>query len=139
MSKLSFEITPVGAVESELTDIASAPNQGDEGAPGAWLVFESPVLQALDGIRAGDEVIVLTWLDRARRDVLRVHPRGDLSRPEQGVFATRSPHRPNPIGLHQVKVVSVDGRRLRVQNMEAIDGTPVIDMKPVIGGDVRER
>jgi tRNA-Thr(GGU) m(6)t(6)A37 methyltransferase TsaA len=139
MSQLSFEITPVGAVESELTDIASAPNQGDEGAPGAWLVFESAVLQALDGIRAGDEVIVLTWLDRARRDLLRVHPRGDLSRPEQGVFASRSPHRPNPVGLHRVKVVSVDGGRLRVQSMEAIDGTPIIDMKPVLSGAVSER
>jgi tRNA-Thr(GGU) m(6)t(6)A37 methyltransferase TsaA len=102
-----FEVTPIGWVESPLTDPASAPKQGDEGAPDAWLVFERAVLDALDGIRAGDEVIVITWLDRARRDVLQVHPRDDTSRAQQGVFSTRSQHRPNPIGLHRVEIASI--------------------------------
>jgi tRNA-Thr(GGU) m(6)t(6)A37 methyltransferase TsaA len=135
----SFETTPIGRVESPLTDPASAPKQGDEGAPDAWLVIEPAVLEGLDGVRAGDEVIVLTWLDRARRDVLRVHPRGDPSRAEQGVFSTRSPHRPNPIGLHRVEVLSIEAGRVRVRNLEALDGTPIVDLKPVLGGDVGER
>jgi len=134
-----LEMTPIGTVESPLTDPDSAPKQGDEGAPDAWIVFEPAVLEALDGIRPGDEVIVLTWLDRARRDVLRVHPRGDVSRPLQGVFGTRSPHRPNPIGLHRVEIASIDGARVRVRNLEALDGTPIIDVKPVLSGNVRGR
>jgi tRNA-Thr(GGU) m(6)t(6)A37 methyltransferase TsaA len=134
-----FELTPIGRVESPLTDLDSAPKQGDEGAPEALLVFEPAVVDALDGIRAGDEVIVITWLHRARRDVLRVHPRGDTSRAEQGVFSTRSPHRPNPIGLHRVEVTSIDGGSVRVRNLEAIDGTPVVDVKPVLAADVSER
>jgi tRNA-Thr(GGU) m(6)t(6)A37 methyltransferase TsaA len=134
-----FEISTVGRVESALTDLGAAPNQGDEGAPEAWLVFEPNVLEALDGTHAGDEIFILTWLDRASRDVLRVHPRGDLSRPLQGVFSTRSPDRPNPIGLHRVEVVSIDGARMRVRNLEAIDGTPVVDVKPVLSSDVSER
>ncbi len=134
-----YEVTPIGTVESPLTDPASAPNQGDEGAPDAWLAFEPAVLDALDGIRAGDEVIVLTWLDRARRDVLRVHPRGDMSREQQGVFNTRSPDRPNPIGLHRVRVASIDGGRVRVHNLEAVDGTPIVDVKPVLSSDISER
>ncbi len=133
------EITPVGWVESPLTDLDSAPKQGDEGAPDAWLVFEPAVVEALDGIHVGDEVIVLTWLDRADRDVLAVHPRSDVSRPRQGVFSTRSPDRPNPIGLHRVEVLSVDGRRLQVRGLEALDGTPVVDVKPVLSGEVGER
>ncbi len=135
----SFEITPIGRVESPLTDPASAPRQGDEGSPDAWLVFAPAVLEALDGIRPGDEVIVLTWLDRARRDVLRVHPRGDASRPQQGVFSTRSPHRPNPIGLHRVEIASIDGGRVRVRKLEAVDGTPILDVKPLLSKDVGER
>jgi tRNA-Thr(GGU) m(6)t(6)A37 methyltransferase TsaA len=134
-----LEITPVGRVESALIDPASAPNQGDEGAPDAWLTFEPEVVEALDGIRVGDEVIVLTWLDRARRDVLRVYPRGDLSRPQQGVFNTRSPDRPNPIGLHRVEIASIEGARVRVRNLEAVDGTPIVDMKPVLSTDISER
>jgi tRNA-Thr(GGU) m(6)t(6)A37 methyltransferase TsaA len=134
-----FEVAPIGAVESPLTDVASAPKQGDEGAPDAWLVFQPEVLDALEGIEPGDEVIVLTWLDRASRDVLRVHPRSDLSRAQQGVFSTRSPDRPNPIGVHRVEVVSIDGGRVRVRNLEAIDGTPIVDVKPVLSGDVGER
>jgi tRNA-Thr(GGU) m(6)t(6)A37 methyltransferase TsaA len=134
-----FEIVPIGRVESPLTDPASAPKQGDEGAPDAWLVFEPSVVEALDGLRPGDEVIVLTWLDRASRDVLRVHPRGDVSRVPQGVFSTRSPHRPNPVGLHRVEIVSIDGGRVLVRNLEALDGTPIVDLKPVLSSDVGER
>jgi tRNA-Thr(GGU) m(6)t(6)A37 methyltransferase TsaA len=139
MDQPQFELTPVGRVESSLTDLDLAPNQGDEGAPSAWLVFEPDVLDALDGIRPGDEVVLLTWLDRARRDVLRVHPRGDLLRPKQGVFSTRSPVRPNPIGLHRVEVEAIDGNRMRVRNLEAIDGTPIVDVKPVLSSDIGER
>jgi tRNA-Thr(GGU) m(6)t(6)A37 methyltransferase TsaA len=139
MDQRRFELTPVGRVESSLTDLDSAPNQGDEGAPSAWLVFEPEILDALEGIQPGDQVLVLTWLDRARRDVLRVHPRGDVSRPKQGVFSTRSPVRPNPIGLHRVGVEAIDGDRIRVGNLEAIDGTPIIDVKPVLSSDVGER
>jgi tRNA-Thr(GGU) m(6)t(6)A37 methyltransferase TsaA len=134
-----FEIAPIGMVESPLTDPAAAPKQGDEGAPDAWLVLEPAVLEALEGVRAGDEVIVLTWLDRARRDVLTVHPRGDVSREQQGVFSTRSPHRPNPIGLHRVEVATIDGARVRVRNLEAVDGTPIVDLKPVLSTDIGER
>ena len=133
------EITPIGTVESPLTDVAAAPNQGDEGAPDAWLVFEPAVREGLEGIHAGDEILVLTWLDRARRDVLRLHPRGDRSRPEQGVFTTRSPDRPNPIGLHRVRVLAVDGLRVHVSDLEALDGTPIVDVKPVLSGEVSER
>ena len=131
----AFELTPVGRVESPLTDPAAAPKQGYEGAPEAWLVFEPAVREALHGIREGDEVVVLTWLDRAGRDVLSVHPRDDPSRPRQGVFSTRSQHRPNPIGLHRVRVVAIDGLRVRVRNLEAVDGTPVVDVKPVLSQD----
>jgi tRNA-Thr(GGU) m(6)t(6)A37 methyltransferase TsaA len=132
MNEARLEVIPVGVVESPLTDPASAPKQGREGAPDAWLVFDSSVLRGLEGIRPGDRVIVLTWLDRARRDVLRVHPRDDLANPMHGVFNTRSADRPNPIGLHEVEVVSIDGRRVRVRPLEALDGTPIVDMKPVL-------
>ena len=130
---MSIELLPIGEVESPLTDRATAPKQGDEGAPEAWLVLRPEVLEGLDGIRPGDELFVLTWLDRASRDVLRVHPRGDLARAEQGVFNTRSPDRPNPIGLHVVEIVSIDGHRVRVRALEALDGTPILDVKPVLG------
>jgi tRNA-Thr(GGU) m(6)t(6)A37 methyltransferase TsaA len=134
-----FEVQPIGTVQSPLTDPASAPRQGDEGAPDAWLAFEPAVLEGLEGIRVGDEVIVVTWLDRARRDVLRVHPRGDPSRPEQGVFNTRSSDRPNPIGLHRVEVLAIEDGRIEVRNLEAVDGTPIVDVKPVLSPDVSER
>jgi tRNA-Thr(GGU) m(6)t(6)A37 methyltransferase TsaA len=127
-----FEVIPIGEVESPLTDLASAPKQGHEGAPDAWLVFEPGVLEALEGIRPGHRIIVLTWLDRARRDVLRVHPRDDVSNPMQGVFSTRSADRPNPIGLHDVEIASIEGPRVRVRNLEALDGTPIVDVKPVL-------
>jgi tRNA-Thr(GGU) m(6)t(6)A37 methyltransferase TsaA len=132
-------LTPVGRVESELTDLGSAPNQGDEGAPDAWLVIEPEWVAGLEGIRTGDELIVLTWLDRASRDVLRVHPRSDPLRPQQGVFSTRSPARPNPIGLHRVRVRSIEGGRVRVSGLEAVDGTPIVDLKPVLSADIAER
>jgi len=134
-----IELTPVGTVESALTDPASAPKQGDEGAPDAWLAFEPAVGAALDGLRPGDEILVLTWLHLADRDVLRVHPRGDATRPETGVFSTRSPDRPNPIGLHRVEVATVESTRVRVRGLEAVDGTPVVDVKPVLSGDAGER
>ena len=125
-----MELVAVGTVESVLTDRASAPKQGDEGAPEAWLVFYERVADALDGIAAGDDLLLLTWLDRADRDVLRVHPRGDPANPVQGVFNTRSPDRPNPVGLHRVTVLSVDGLRVSVRDLEALDGTPIVDVKP---------
>jgi tRNA-Thr(GGU) m(6)t(6)A37 methyltransferase TsaA len=115
-----------------LIDPASAPRQGDEGSPDAWHVLEPRVVDGLQGIQEGDEIIVLTWLDRARRDVLRVHPRDDVSIPERGVFSTRSADRPNPVGLHLVEVVSIDGTRIQVRNLEAVDRTPIIDIKPVL-------
>ena len=128
----TVQLTAIATVESPLRDRAAAPRQGDEGAPEAWLAFEPAVADGLDGLRRGDELLVLTWLDRARRDVLRVRPRDDPARPEQGVFGTRSPDRPNPIGLHRVTVLEIDGLRLRVADLEALDGTPVVDVKPLL-------
>jgi tRNA-Thr(GGU) m(6)t(6)A37 methyltransferase TsaA len=136
---MSFEVKAIGRVESPLTDLESAPRQADEGAPEAWLVFEPEVLEGLRGVRVGGDVIVLTWLDRARRDVLSVHPRGDTARPLEGVFNTRSPHRPNPIGLHRVEITAIDGARVRVRSLEALDGTPIIDVKPVLSEDISQR
>jgi tRNA-Thr(GGU) m(6)t(6)A37 methyltransferase TsaA len=138
-SMKKFEVQSIGRVESTLTDLDSAPRQADEGAPGAWLVFDASVLEALRSLQPGDEVILLTWLDRARRDILSVHPRGDASRPEAGVFTTRSPHRPNPIGLHQVEITAVEGPRVRVRHLEAVDGTPILDVKPVLAEDIARR
>lgn len=132
------ELRPVGRVSSPLADRAAAPKQGDEGAPEAMVEVAPEFEPALAGIAAGDELIVLTWLDRADRETLAVHPRGDASRPRTGVFATRSPDRPNPIGLHRVRVEGIDGSRLRVADLEALDGTPVLDLKPVLG-EVGER
>ncbi|MEV0216725.1 tRNA (N6-threonylcarbamoyladenosine(37)-N6)-methyltransferase TrmO [Micromonospora sp. NPDC050695] len=128
-----YLLRPVGWVSSPLTEAASAPRQGDEGAPEAWLVFDPQAERALRDVQVGADLLVLTWLDRARRDVLAVRPRGDESRPETGVFSTRSPHRPNPIGLHRVRVRALDGTRVRVADLEALDGTPILDVKPVLG------
>lgn len=130
-----IELTPIGYVESPLIERADAPKQGDEGAPDAWLVFEDRVLDALLGVEAGDDLLVLTWLDRAARDTVRVHPRGNSNRAVQGVFATRSPDRPNPIGLHRVRVLAVEGSRVRVSDLEALDGTPILDAKPPLSGE----
>ena len=131
--EMDLHIQPIGRVESPLTDRAAAPKQGYEGAPEAWLVFEPHVLEGLQGIEPGDEVIVLTWLDRADRSVLKVHPRDEATNPLRGVFGTRSADRPNPVGLHEVEVVSIEGPRVRVRNLEALDGTPIVDVKPVLG------
>jgi tRNA-Thr(GGU) m(6)t(6)A37 methyltransferase TsaA len=132
MTEPDFALVPIGRVESTLTDPSEAPRQGFEGAPDAWLVLEPHVHDALDGMQPGDRVIVLTWLDRGRRDVLRGHPRDDASNPLRGVFSTRSADRPNPIGLHEVEILSIDGDRVHVRPLEALDGTPVLDLKPVI-------
>jgi tRNA-Thr(GGU) m(6)t(6)A37 methyltransferase TsaA len=132
VSDRSFNLNPIGTVESELIDPATAPKQGTEGGADAWLVIEPDYLPALTDIAVGDRLIVLTWLDRADRSMLRVHPRDDPSNPETGVFSTRSADRPNPIGLHEVKVLAVEEGRVRVSDMEAVDGTPVIDLKPVL-------
>jgi tRNA-Thr(GGU) m(6)t(6)A37 methyltransferase TsaA len=127
-----MKLEPVGRVESELTDPGDAPKQGFEGGPDAWLVLEPRVGGALEGVAPGDRVIVLTWLDRADRSTLRVHPRDDASNPLRGVFSTRSADRPNPIGLHEVEVLAIDGNRVKVSDLEALDGTPVLDIKPVL-------
>lgn len=128
-----YVVRPVGHVRSPLRDPSGAPKQGDEGAPEAWIELDGRVAAGLDGLRPGIDVLVLTWLHLARRDVLTVHPRGDVSRPATGVFATRSPDRPNPIGLHRVRVLTVDPHAVQVAGLEAVDGTPVVDIKPVLG------
>jgi tRNA-Thr(GGU) m(6)t(6)A37 methyltransferase TsaA len=135
----SFEVRAVGRVESPLDEMESAPRQGDEGAPDVWIEFDPDVQDALEGVEPGDRVIILSWLDRADREVLTVHPRGDTSRPPAGVFATRSHHRPNPVGLHPVEVLEIEGPRVKVSGLEALDGTPVIDIKPVLEGEISER
>jgi len=132
MRTVPHELQPIGWVESSLVDREAAPNQGDEGSPDAWLVFEDIVSEGLCDLQRGSDSIVLTWLDGGRRDVLKVHPRGDPANPERGVFSTRSPDRPNPIGLHRVEIVSMEGTRVRVRNLEALDGTPVLDVKPAL-------
>jgi tRNA-Thr(GGU) m(6)t(6)A37 methyltransferase TsaA len=126
------DLRPIGHVESPLTDPGDAPKQGSEGGPGAWLVIEPRLLDALDGIEPGDRVVVITWLHLARRDVLQVHPRDDARNPLRGVFSTRSADRPNPIGLHEVEVLAIEGGRVLVSPLEAVDGTPILDVKPVI-------
>ena len=139
MNSPLYTIEPIGFVRSELTRLEEAPMQGDEGAPEAWLEITPQAAQGLIGIKTGDELILLTWLHLAQRDVLQVHPRGDLSRPLTGVFATRSPDRPNPVGLHRVSVLEVAEQKLRVARLEAIDGTPIVDIKPVLSSDPSAR
>lgn len=133
-----FQLHPIGHVESSLTDLSAAPKQGDEGSPEASLVFSEEVTDGLRDLRPGEDLLVLTWLDRADRSVLLVHPRDDPLNPETGVFSTRSADRRNPIGLHRVRVTAIEGRRLSVRDMEAVDGTPIIDVKPVLD-PARER
>ncbi|HEV2927372.1 MAG TPA: tRNA (N6-threonylcarbamoyladenosine(37)-N6)-methyltransferase TrmO [Propionibacteriaceae bacterium] len=130
----AYEVRPVGHVESPLVDRASAPKQGFEGAPQAWLVFHPDVAEGIRDLVVGAEIFVLTWLHQARRDVLAVHPRDDPRNPETGVFSTRSQDRPNPIGLHRVTIAAVDGPRVLVRDLEAFDGTPILDVKPVLAG-----
>jgi len=125
-------LRPIGVIRSSLKMRAEAPKQGREGAPDAWLELSTEVAPGLEGIKTGSEIIVVTWLHRAKRRTLRVHPRGDRSRELTGVFWTRSPDRPNPLGLHRVTVRSVDGVRLRIGPIEVIDGTPVVDIKPAL-------
>lgn len=138
MSEAGYTIQSIGTVRSKLTSLEAAPRQGDEGAPEAWLDLTDQVAEGLAGVLPGDELIVLTWFHLAKRDVLQVHPRGRLDAPLTGVFATRSPDRPNPVGLHRVSVLEIDGRKLRVAPLEAVDGTPIVDIKPVLG-PVEER
>ena len=130
MSRPDLRLRPVGHVRSTLTDAASAPKQGDEGAPEAWLELAPEVAPAAAELAPGDRLLVLTWLHEADRAVMRVHPRDDPANPETGVFSTRSADRPNPVGLHPVTVLAVDGLRVRVGPLEAIDGTPIVDVKP---------
>jgi len=127
-----YVLRPIGRVESPLEDRDAAPKQGVEGSPPAWLVFEPEVIEGLRDLQIGSEIIVLTWLDRACRDVLVVHPRDDPANPERGVFSTRSADRPNPVGLHRVEISAIDGMRVEVRNLEALDGTPIVDVKPVL-------
>lgn len=135
----AFELSPIGRVSSALTDRAAAPRQADEGAPPAWLLFDPGMLEGLRSLRVGDDILLVTWLDRARRDVLSVHPRGDPARPPEGVFSTRSPDRPNPIGLHRVTITAIEETRIGVRALEALDGTPILDLKPVLSEDVADR
>jgi tRNA-Thr(GGU) m(6)t(6)A37 methyltransferase TsaA len=127
-----YEIRPVGYIESPLVDRRTARKQGFEGGPQAWLVFNPDVAEGIRDLAVGAEVLVLTWLHQAQRDVLAVHPRDDVRNPETGVFSTRSADRPNPIGLHRVRIAAIDGARVLVEDLEAIDGTPIVDVKPVL-------
>ena len=131
-AEMDLTLRPVGVIESTIKTRSEAPKQGSEGAPDAWLVVNSLAMECVEGLQVGDDIIVVTWLHRARREVMKVHPRSDPRRPLTGVFATRSPDRPNPIGLHQVKLHEITGNRLRVGPIEVIDGTPVVDIKPVL-------
>jgi tRNA-Thr(GGU) m(6)t(6)A37 methyltransferase TsaA len=131
------QLRPIGRIESPLRDLSDAPLQADEGAPAAWLVFDDALAEALKDLGPGDEALLLTWLDRADREVLSVHPRSDPNNPITGVFSTRSPDRPNPIGLHRVTITAREGNRLQVQALEALDGTPIIDVKAVLGAGDR--
>lgn len=135
MTDESYMLVPIGYVQSALTDAAAAPKQGREGAPAAWLVFNPAVRDGLSDLRVGNDVLVITWLDRSRRDVLRVHPRDDLAQAQRGVFSTRSAERPNPIGLHRVRIIARSGElRFQVEPLEALDQTPLLDIKPVLEG-----
>lgn len=129
---MSIDVRPIGVVRSPLTDPREAPRQPDEGAPASRIDLAADVAAAASDLRPGDRIIVLTWLDRADRDTLRVRPRDAADRPETGVFSTRSPDRPNPIGLHEVTLTAVAGGVLTVDALEAVDGTPVLDLKPVL-------
>lgn len=136
MSRICYDIRPIGVIRSELASRDEAPRQGTEGAPDAWLEVDAALAQGLEGVVVGGEMIVITWFHKAHRDILKLHPRGDRNRPKTGVFSTRSPDRPNPIGLHRVSVMEIAGNRIKVGPLEAIDGTPVIDIKPVLSQSV---
>ena len=132
MLENDYVLYPLGFLQSPLKEPGGAPKQGREGAPDAWLEVNASVAEGLETVAVGDEIIVITWLHKAQRDILKTHPRNDETMPLAGVFATRSPDRPNPLGLHRVRVLAIDGRRLQVGPLEAIDGTPVVDIKPVL-------
>jgi tRNA-Thr(GGU) m(6)t(6)A37 methyltransferase TsaA len=127
-----YSLRPIGYVESPLAEPAAAPRQGDEGAPDCWLVLDPDVREALDGLSPGDDIVVITWLHLADRNVLQVHPRGDANRPMRGVFATRSQHRPNPLGIHEVTILALDDLRIHVRGLEAVNGTPIVDIKSAL-------
>lgn len=132
MTDPNYILHPIGYIHSDLTNLAAAPRQGDEGAPDAWIELDPSLIAALHGMRVGDAVIILTWFHQSARDVLQVHPRNEIENPLTGVFATRSPDRPNPIGLHRVTILELNQNRLKVGPIEAIDGTPVLDIKPIL-------
>ena len=131
-SEMDLGLRPIGVIRSTIKERSEAPKQGSEGAPDVWIEMNAFALEGLERLKAGDEVIVITWLHRARREVLKVYPRSDPKQRLHGVFATRSPDRPNPLGLHRATVREINGNRLRVGPIEAIDGTPVVDIKPVL-------
>ena len=132
MHEMHYSLAPIGFLRSPLKERGAAPRQGREGAPDAWLEVDAAVAEGLEGIDVGDELIVITWLHQAARDILKTHPRNDQTRPLTGVFATRSPDRPNPLGLHRVTVREIAGNKIKVGPIEAVDGTPVVDIKPVL-------
>ena len=132
MFETDYTIKPIGFVRSDLTSRETAPHQGYEGAPDAWLEMNSSVADGLDGIEVGNEIVLITWFHKAQRDLLKIHPRRNKNIPLTGVFATRSPNRPNPLGLHRVTVLEIVGNRLKVGPLEAIDGTPIVDIKAVL-------
>ena len=129
----NYRLEPIGWIRSELKNTKDAPRfYTDDGAPNARLELDARLCDALDGIKVGDDIVILTWLHLANRDTRKVHPRGDLTRPKRGVFSTRSPHRPNPLGLHRAKVLAIDQNVVSIGPIEAIDGTPVVDIKCVV-------
>lgn len=132
ISQMDYSLHPIGFVSSQLKDRRDAPRQGYRGAPAATITMQSDFVEALSGLRTGDEIVLITWLHQADRSTLQVHPQGDDNNPLTGVFATRSPDRPNPIGLHRARILSLAGNTLEVEPLEAIDGTPVLDIKPVL-------
>ncbi|MDA8099715.1 MAG: tRNA (N6-threonylcarbamoyladenosine(37)-N6)-methyltransferase TrmO [Nitrospiraceae bacterium] len=132
---IDYTLTPIGIVRSYLKRLEDAPKQGHEGAPDAWIELDAAYTAGLEGVKVGSEIIVITWLHQASRDMLQVHPRGNKNLPLTGVFGTRSPHRPNPLGIHRVKVLAIEGTRLKVGPLEALDGTPVVDIKSAMPRD----
>jgi tRNA-Thr(GGU) m(6)t(6)A37 methyltransferase TsaA len=132
-TEADLALHPIGRIASTLTNLADAPRQPDEGAPDAWLIIDAAYDDAMSDLSTGDEILLITWLDRADRSALQVHPRGDITRPPTGVFSTRSPDRPNPLGLHRVQILAIEPLRIHVNNLEALDGTPLLDIKPILG------
>ena len=131
-SDMDIVLQPIGWVRSPIHDRDEAPKQGDEGAPDVWVEIERQFLPAMDGLRVGDEIMLITWLHQGGRGYLSVHPRGDVSRPKRGVFSTRSPDRPNPLGLHRVKIFQMCDEKMKVGPLEVLDGTPIVDIKSVL-------